>query len=425
MSLRFSTSIAVAALALAATTASAQVTLVSQNRSVTASSNYFDPMGGPPCFQTVTFTAPDLGTFNQTAMAQCPGARIGTAEQNSTVSANRFETMLSAERSGNAPFSSSSALSSYEVVFDVTQSTAFTSTGFSTGAELRIVGPGVDRSLGNSEQGVLAPGRYTLSCMITADFNNFGGSLQNTLVFSLGNNDCANASPITLGATPFSTVDATTDGPTPQPECDPNFPDFLLDVWYRFVPGFSGDLVVSTCNAATFDTKIAAYAGGCEALTLLACSEDDCLLQSVFTVPVASGEPILIRVGGYSNFAFGTGTLSLNMGAPPPFTIDWFSIDGGGGSTSGGSFALSGTIGQHDATSALSGATFTLTGGFWLDLTPPCLADFNHDGTVDFFDYLDFVAAFSSSDPAADFNQDSVIDFFDYLDFVAAFSAGC
>jgi hypothetical protein len=56
---------------------------------------------------------------------------------------------------------------------------------------------------------------------------------------------------------------------------------------------------------------------------------------------------------------------------------------------------------------------------------PPCEADFNADTTVDFFDYLDFVAAFSSGDPAADFNGDATIDFFDYLDFVAAFSAGC
>lgn len=43
----------------------------------------------------------------------------------------------------------------------------------------------------------------------------------------------------------------------------------------------------------------------------------------------------------------------------------------------------------------------------------------------DFFDYLDFVAAFASEDPAADFNADSMIDFFDYLDFVLAFDAGC
>ncbi len=54
-----------------------------------------------------------------------------------------------------------------------------------------------------------------------------------------------------------------------------------------------------------------------------------------------------------------------------------------------------------------------------------CGADFNEDGPVDFFDYLDFVAAFASNDPGADYNADSVIDFFDYLDFVAAFSSDC
>ncbi len=54
-----------------------------------------------------------------------------------------------------------------------------------------------------------------------------------------------------------------------------------------------------------------------------------------------------------------------------------------------------------------------------------CAADFNSDSSVDFFDYLDFVAAFSSGDWSADFNADWSIDFFDYLDFVAAFSSGC
>jgi hypothetical protein len=54
-----------------------------------------------------------------------------------------------------------------------------------------------------------------------------------------------------------------------------------------------------------------------------------------------------------------------------------------------------------------------------------CLADFNRDGSLDFFDYLDFVAAFASTSSAADFNHDSIVDFFDYLDFVNAFSLGC
>ncbi len=58
-------------------------------------------------------------------------------------------------------------------------------------------------------------------------------------------------------------------------------------------------------------------------------------------------------------------------------------------------------------------------------ITQRCPADFNQDGIVDFFDYLDFVDAFSAESAAADFNHDGIIDFFDYLDFVDAFSAGC
>lgn len=54
-----------------------------------------------------------------------------------------------------------------------------------------------------------------------------------------------------------------------------------------------------------------------------------------------------------------------------------------------------------------------------------CPSDFNTDGIVDFFDYLDFVLAFSAAELAADYNLDGVVDFFDYLDFVQSFSSGC
>jgi len=46
------------------------------------------------------------------------------------------------------------------------------------------------------------------------------------------------------------------------------------------------------------------------------------------------------------------------------YSIDWYTIDGGGGTSSGGSFSLSGTIGQPDA-GTLSGGDYTLLGGFW------------------------------------------------------------
>ena len=54
-----------------------------------------------------------------------------------------------------------------------------------------------------------------------------------------------------------------------------------------------------------------------------------------------------------------------------------------------------------------------------------CPSDFNRDDAIDFFDYLDFVDAFSVGDLNADFNNDYELDFFDYLDFVDAFSSGC
>jgi len=46
------------------------------------------------------------------------------------------------------------------------------------------------------------------------------------------------------------------------------------------------------------------------------------------------------------------------------YSIDWYTIDGGGGTSTGGVYAVSGTIGQPDA-GAMSGGNYTLQGGFW------------------------------------------------------------
>jgi hypothetical protein len=47
------------------------------------------------------------------------------------------------------------------------------------------------------------------------------------------------------------------------------------------------------------------------------------------------------------------------------YTIDWYTIDGGGGTSTGGVYAVSGTIGQPDAGGAMTGGNYSLTGGFW------------------------------------------------------------
>jgi len=54
------------------------------------------------------------------------------------------------------------------------------------------------------------------------------------------------------------------------------------------------------------------------------------------------------------------------------YQIDWYTIDGGGGTSSGGTYELSGTIGQPDATTTtLTGGSYSLQGGFWPGLIVP------------------------------------------------------
>jgi hypothetical protein len=47
------------------------------------------------------------------------------------------------------------------------------------------------------------------------------------------------------------------------------------------------------------------------------------------------------------------------------YSIDWYKVSGGGGTSSNGQYVLSGTIGQHDAGGPMTGGNYSLTGGFW------------------------------------------------------------
>jgi hypothetical protein len=47
------------------------------------------------------------------------------------------------------------------------------------------------------------------------------------------------------------------------------------------------------------------------------------------------------------------------------YAIDWYKVAGGGGTSTNGQYSLSGTIGQADASGALSGGGYTVVGGFW------------------------------------------------------------
>ena len=46
------------------------------------------------------------------------------------------------------------------------------------------------------------------------------------------------------------------------------------------------------------------------------------------------------------------------------YVLNWSTIDGGGGTSTGGVYSVSGTIGQPDA-GKMSGGNFSIEGGFW------------------------------------------------------------
>jgi hypothetical protein len=57
--------------------------------------------------------------------------------------------------------------------------------------------------------------------------------------------------------------------------------------------------------------------------------------------------------------------LTLTEGAFAQYSIDWYKISGGGGTSTGGVYTVSGTIGQHDAGGPMIGGNYSLVGGFW------------------------------------------------------------
>ncbi|MEW6249900.1 MAG: hypothetical protein AB1716_04580 [Planctomycetota bacterium] len=118
--------------------------------------------------------------------------------------------------------------------------------------------------------------------------------------------------------------------------------------------------------------------------------------------------------------------------AAQDFALDWWTFDGGGAMwTTGGSFELSGTVGQPDASLAvMAGGSLELRGGFWPGIPAFRVGDLNCDGQVNFADINPFVLALS--DPAGyaaayphcnilngDCNADGHVDFDDINPFVA------
>ncbi len=112
--------------------------------------------------------------------------------------------------------------------------------------------------------------------------------------------------------------------------------------------------------------------------------------------------------------------------------MSWFTIDGGGGSMTGGAnLELAGTVGQTDA-GPLTGGTFELSGGFWgLTESPTCWANCDNSTIAPVLNVLDFscfLNKFAAGEAYANCDQSTVAPVLNVLDFACflnKFAAGC
>ena len=123
------------------------------------------------------------------------------------------------------------------------------------------------------------------------------------------------------------------------------------------------------------------------------------LMAAAALATMTSGLAALAPSGGGSNFA-----------------VDWYTIDGGGGTSEsdGGAFVLNGTIGQPDA-GVMTGEGFSLSGGFWpgVDAAPaaPCPTDLTGDGMTDGADLGSLLADWGECPGCpTDLNGDGAVD---------------
>ena len=63
--------------------------------------------------------------------------------------------------------------------------------------------------------------------------------------------------------------------------------------------------------------------------------------------------------------------LAFTVLAQSGYSLTWWTVGGGGGTSAMGEYVVGGTIGQAEAGPAMSGGDYTLGGGFWVAEAPP------------------------------------------------------
>lgn len=129
------------------------------------------------------------------------------------------------------------------------------------------------------------------------------------------NDECTSAEAIGEGNVAFNTTNATDSATTLPASCNEGSGTAIHnDVWYLYSPSCSGTATVSTCGAALFDTRLAAYFTACPpAGSIVGCNDNGAGCgsgTSTMTFPVAAGAAYYIRLGGVTGGGAGTMNVS-------------------------------------------------------------------------------------------------------------------
>ena len=131
-----------------------------------------------------------------------------------------------------------------------------------------------------------------------------------------GGGDCSSAIDLVDGAATFDNTDSTVELDLTD-VCDlGQFGNEILykSIWFRWSCTESGNYVASTCDQATYDTRLAIFQDDCRFSNIIACLDDSpgC---SGFTQRIGftaeAGRDYYLCVGAYASFYVGTGTLTV------------------------------------------------------------------------------------------------------------------
>ena len=167
--------------------------------------------------------------------------------------------------------------------------------------------------------------------------------------------DCSNAIDLVDGAAAFDNTDTTVEVDLTD-VCDlGQFGNDILykSLWFRWSCTESGNYIASTCDQATYDTRLAIFQDDCRFSSVIGCLDDSpgCtgFTQQVgFTAE--AGRDYYLCVGAYASFYVGTGTLTVepavrslqkvvpwpsDLGAPEDTVYELWETAGGSGTWEG------------------------------------------------------------------------------------------